>query len=396
MSDTTAPRALLAAPEKAAPPPSQQIVEVARKYGVSPFKQFSQMLRLWAGKNRVEFNQYYNNAIYRTDLSADEKREFVGERGSRLLNDRLSPRSVTELRAFVRDKVFYGAMMDQLGFATPHIQAVASHSRDYGALLTLTEVPEIEEFLMNTARYPLFVKPEQGSGSVGSALILDLDKATRELVLSNGTRIDLRAFATEALEDYAEGLLFQDAVNQHSAMTKAAGRAVGSIRVVTVIAEDTPEVLYTLWKIPSPKAMSDNYWQSGSMIAEIDNASGILQQCRRGAGLEQEMVETHPVSGKTLPGMQIPHWDEVLRITKNAHKLMPQFGVFGWDIAITEDGPVIIECNANPHHMLYQLATGKGILNKDFAPTLKKIEDRGQELRSVARAKMMKHIKTGH
>ena len=396
MSDTTAPRALLAAPEKAAPPPSQQIVEVARKYGVSPFKQFSQMVRLWAGKNRVEFIQYYNNAIYRTDLSAAEKREFVGERGSRLLNDRLSPRAVTELRAFVRDKVFYGAMMDQLGFATPHIQAVASQNRDYGALLTLTEVPEIEDFLMNTAQYPLFVKPEQGSGSVGSALILDLDKTTRELLLANGTRIDLRAFASEALEDYAEGFLFQDAVIQHSALTEVAGRAVGTIRVVTVIAEDTPDVLYTLWKIPSPKAMSDNYWQSGSMIAEIDNASGILQQCRRGAGLEQEMVETHPVSGKTLSGMQIPHWDEVLRITKNAHKLMPQFGVFGWDIAITEDGPVIIECNANPHHMLYQLATGKGILNKDFAPTLKKIEDRGQELRSVARAKVLKQIKDGH
>lgn len=397
MSDTSAaPRALLAAPEKAAPPPSQLIVDVARKYGVSPFKQFRQMLRLWASKNRVEFTHYYKNAIYRTELSRDEKRQFVGERGSYLLNNRLSPHMVSNLRPFVRDKVFYGAMLDQLGYPTPKIQAVASHIRDYGNIATLREIPQIEAFLLNDARYPLFVKPEEGSGSVGSALIVELDRESRELVLSNGTRIDLRAFAAEVLDDYAEGFLFQDAVIQHKALTDVAGRAVGTIRVVTVMADDTPQILYTLWKIPSPKAMSDNYWQSGSMLAEIDTASGLLQQCRRGAGPDQETIETHPVSGATFPGLQMPHWDEVKRVALAAHKLLPQFGVFGWDIAITDDGPVIIECNANPHHMLYQLATGKGILNDAFAPVLKRVEDRSHKLRLALREKYLKQLKDGH
>jgi hypothetical protein len=396
MSDTTAQRALLAAPEKAAPPANELIINVARQYGVSPLKQFSQMMRLWAGKNRMEFNQYYNNGVYRADLSAEEKRQFVGERGSRLLNDRLSPRSITQQRAFVRDKVFYGAMLDQLGFPTPRIQAVASGHRSYGSMTTLTQSHEIEDFLLNKAEYPLFVKPEQGSGSVGSALINDIDRSTRELMLSNGSRIDLHAFATEAMEDYAEGLLFQDAVVQHPVMTDMAGQAVGTIRVVTVLQDDTPEALYTLWKVPSPKAMSDNYWQSGSMIAEIDKASGTLQQCRRGAGPEQELVEIHPVSKKPFVGMQIPHWDAVLNVTTKAHHLMPEFGVFGWDIAVTADGPVIIECNANPHHMLFQLTTGRGILNDDFAPIFKKIEARAQHLRSKARDAALKRERDGH
>lgn len=396
MSDTTAPRALLAAPEKPTPPASQLIVDVAKEYGISPFRQFGQMMRLWMGKNRMEFHEYYNNGVYRKDLATEEKRQFVGGRGSRLLNDRLSPRLVTDLRPFVRDKVFYGAMLEQLGFPTPHIQAVASHHRDYGNIPVLKEVSAIEDFLMTSARYPLFVKPEQGSGSVGSALIIELDKNRRELVLSNGTRIDLRAFATEALEDYAEGFLFQDAVIQHKDLSEVAGRAIGTIRVVTVVEEDTPCVLYTLWKIPSPAAMSDNYWQAGSMLAEIDPASGILQQCRRGSGPDQQEIDTHPVSKHTFKGMQIPHWDEVLRITGEAHKLMPQFGVFGWDIAITDTGPTIIECNANPHHMLYQLATGKGILNKDFAPIIKRVEDRGQRLRKGIHEKFLKQLKDGH
>ncbi|WP_371226269.1 sugar-transfer associated ATP-grasp domain-containing protein [Roseovarius sp. 2305UL8-3] len=394
MSDTTAPRVLLAAPAKPTPPASQMIVDVARKYGVSPFAQFGQMIRLWMGQHRLQFDEYYANAVFRKDLAAEEKRQFVGEGGSRRLNNRLSPHRVTSLRPFVRNKVFYGAMMENLGFPTPRIQAVASHNRSFGTIPALREVEQIEQFLLNDARYPLFVKPEVGSGSVGSALIVELDRETRELVLSNGTRVDLRAFATEALEDYAEGFLFQDAVDQHSDLSDVAGRAVGTIRVVTVMADDeAPQVLYTLWKVPSPKAMSDNYWQDGSMLAEIDKTSGVLKQCRRGSGPDQEVLDTHPVSQKAFAGMQVPHWEEVLRLATSGHQLMPQFGVFGWDIGITQDGPMIIECNSNPHHMLYQLATGKGILNNDFAPILKQVEDRSEELRAEVKAAYVKHLK---
>lgn len=383
MSEITAPRALLAAPAKPSPPASEIIVDVARKFGVSPFAQFIQMLKLKAGQNRVNFDEYYSNAIYRKDLSADQKRQFVGKIGSWKLNKRLSPPVLTGMRPFLADKVFYGAMLERLGFPTPAIQAVAARDRSYGTLTTLREVEEVEQFLMHAARYPLFVKPQSGSGSVGSALIIEYDASSREIVLSNGTRVDLRAFATEVLDSYGEGFLFQDAVAQHTDLSAIAGRAVGTIRVVTVIADGTPECLYTLWKVPSPRAMSDNYWQEGSMIAEIDRSSGIIRQCRRGAGPAQEIIEAHPVSGKTFAGTQIPHWQEILRITREGHALMPQFGVFGWDIAITEDGPTIIECNANPHHMLYQLATGNGILNDGFAPILKKVEDRAALLLSA-------------
>lgn len=383
MSNVTAPRVLLAPPTKPAPPAAEVMVRVARKYGVSPFRQFGQMLRIWSGKHRVQFHEYFAAGIYREDLSAEEKRQFVGMKGSFYLNTRLSPLALTALRPFVRDKVFYDSMLRQLGFNTPRTQAVAAQRRRYGALPTLSDVAQIEAFLLDTARYPLFVKPEEGHGSVGSALITHLDRATRELVLGNGTRIDLRDFALEVMEDYAEGLLFQDAVQQHPELVEMAGQAVGTIRVVTVIAEESPQVLYTLWKVPSPDAMSDNYWQKGSMLADIDPTSGTIRQCRRGTGPDQEIIETHPVSGLPFNGMQIPHWEEVRHMTRDAHALMPDFGVFGFDVAITQDGPVIIECNANPHHMLYQFATGRGMLNADHAPTLDKVAERARTLREA-------------
>lgn len=148
------------------------------------------------------------------------------------------------------------------------------------------------------------------------------------------------------------------------------GDAVGTLRVVTLRDENGIAPLYAAWKIPSPKAMSDNFWQDGSMIAEVDNATGKLVKCKRGTGLAAEWIDAHPVNGQVFAGYQIPHWDAVKTLATQAHGLFPEFGVFGWDIAVAQEGPLIIECNANPFHTLYQLATGRGILNDGLKPRL--------------------------
>jgi hypothetical protein len=106
------------------------------------------------------------------------------------------------------------------------------------------------------------------------------------------------------------------------------------------------------------------------MVAEVDVDTGRLVKCRRGSGLNSEWVEKHPTSGLTFSGYQIPHWAETKALAARAHDLFPEFGVFGWDVAVTPEGPLIIECNANPFHALYQIATGRGILNNEFKPRL--------------------------
>lgn len=380
--------ALLEAPSKPKPPTAKLIEDVARKFGISPLRQFREMMRLCAGWRAMDFHEYYTNQVYRPELNLAEKMTYVGEKGSARLNRRLSPLQITGLRAFVRDKVMYGTLMATLGFPVPTVQAVFSKDRSYGKLRSLHDVEEIEAFLLNDAQYPLFVKPEEGSGSVGSALIVALDREQRALVLANGKSIDLRAFAIEVETRYEEGFLFQDAVQQHSMMSDVAGQAVGSIRVVTVFDGDTPSCLYALWKVPSPSAMSDNYWQPGSMLAELDKMSGQVLQCRRGSGPDQEIIERHPVSEAVFTELRIPHWDEVLRMAAEAHRVLPKFGVIGWDIAITPEGPLIIECNANPHHMLYQLATGKGIHNPDFAEVFDRVAARADAYWQVCKRKI--------
>ncbi len=364
MTDTDS-NALVTPPKKASATKAPVIVEIARKHGVSPLRQLKEMVQLNRGAGKLASTEYYAAGLYDPDIPMTQKREYVGVEGSYQLNVMMSPTNLTGARFFVQDKVVYTALLDQLGFRATHTQAVAQAGRLFGNIPALATAEAIKTFLTETAQYPVFAKPARGTGSFGSALLSGVQGD--RLVLGNGRQIALDDFCDEILRDYPDGFLFQTALVQHDALTQVAGNAIGTIRVVTVRDTDMPRFLYALWKIPSPKAMSDNFWQDGSMVASIQS-DGSLGRCRIGTGLDARLIDEHPVSGAKFADFKVPFFDQIPEFTAKAHALFPEFGVIGWDIAITPEGPTIIEANDNPFHALYQLAFGRGIRNPDFMP----------------------------
>lgn len=363
---STDSNALVTPPKKASATKAPVIVEIARKFDVSPLRQLKEMVLLNRGPGKMALTEYYAGGLYDPAIPMDQKREYVGVNGSYDLNVMMSPTNLTGARFFVQDKVVYTALLNQLGFRATETQAVAQAGRLFGNIPALATAEDIKAYLTSSARYPVFAKPARGTGSFGSALLSGVDGDM--LVLGNGRKIALDDFCDEILRDYPDGFLFQTALVQHDAMSAVAGDAIGTVRVVTVRDTDMPRFVYALWKIPSPKAMSDNFWQDGSMVASI-NQDGSLGRCRIGTGLDARLIDEHPVSGAKFADFKVPFFDEIPDFAAKAHALFPEFGVIGWDIAITPEGPTIIEANDNPFHALYQLAFGRGIRNPDFMPS---------------------------
>jgi hypothetical protein len=77
--------------------------------------------------------------------------------------------------------------------------------------------------------------------------------------LGNGRHVPLDAFCAEIVVGYPEGFIFQSVLAQHPEIEAIIGQSVGTMRVVTVRQGDQPEMLYTVWKVPSPEAMSDEF-----------------------------------------------------------------------------------------------------------------------------------------
>ncbi|MEM8732470.1 MAG: sugar-transfer associated ATP-grasp domain-containing protein [Pseudomonadota bacterium] len=387
MSATTAetePKALLEPPKYQGAPKAEKIVAVARKYGVSPFRQMREMFWTAFGRGRLPLSDYYNCGLYDPAIPMEQKREYVANKGSYLINKGLSPDRLCAERGFVANKVFFTALIHQLGFRTTVTQAVVSTRGHFGNVPHLANAGDIAGFLREQAQYPLFAKPLDYSGSFGSAMIERVEGD--DIVLSNGTRLALAQFCAEVMEEYGQGFVFQDAITQHPELSDIIGRAIGTVRLVTIRDTAVPRPFYALWKIPAPKAMSDNFWQDGSMIAPLDLDTGAVGDCWIGTGLDARKLETHPVSGRTFRGFEMPHWADALDQASKAHALFPDLGVVGWDVAITEDGPLLIECNDNPFHTLYQLAFRRGIWNEDIRPVLERTTDLSKDMREAKKA----------
>lgn len=379
MADITAPNALTQSNAPKAGTGQSLMVETAKRFKVSPFRQFADMARLRGGASQINPREYYEYQLFRTDLTAVQKREFVGETGSLALNLRMAPPNITHMRNFLADKVGLTTMMAGLGLPTTRAQAAFSPSRGFGLLPTLRTADEVETFLRTKARFPLFGKPIQGAQAMGAVMVLGLDGDMA--CLSTGTRVAIAQLAAEVAQNLTYGYVFQDAVEVAPDIEALTGsRTVSTLRVVTVNRSGTPEVLYTSWKLPSLTAMSDNFWQPGSLIASVNPKSGVVERVRLGSGLDTQWVETHPVSGVQLKGITLPHFKAATDLAIACHSVVPNNGLLGWDIALVPDGACLIECNENNGHVLYQLASDRGVLNADFLPVFAEVSARNTRL----------------
>jgi len=342
------------------------IAQVQDDYGIHPLRQMREMFFLRWGSRRIRTREYYALRLFRKDLTFAERHAFIGQQYSNWLNSRFNPKELTRFAALIGDKVFYTELLAKLGLPTTHTQAVFADQRELGALTTLRSAAELTAFLKQTASYPLFCKPTRGSLSVGS---VRLDRLEGEvLILGNGGEIPLETFVAEVETKYASGYLLQTAVTQHPRCIEMVGDSVACLRIVTAITEDVAEPAYVVWKLPASDAMSDNFWQSGSLVCMIDRETGRIESCRQGTGVDTRYVDTHPVTGAQIVGQHLPFFEDAKALAVQAHNLMPQFGVLGFDVALGPDGAVIIECNNNPAHLIYQIAADEGILCPTLAP----------------------------
>ena len=165
----------------------------------------------------------------------------------------------------------------------------------------------------------------------------------------------------QRLKDAGIGII-EDRIKQHEAISALCPTSVNTIRVATLLGSKKEGIVYACIRIGNGKVM-DNV-DCGGMAARIDLDTGVI--CSVGANKAGEVYEVHPMTGKRIPGTQIPFWEDVKAMCLEAMRVVPQVRFVAWDVAITPDGPVFIEGNSFPSHAIPQFAAhypdGIGIL----------------------------------
>ena len=97
----------------------------------------------------------------------------------------------------------------------------------------------------------------------------------------------------------------------------------------------------------------DNLHAGGGVVAGVDLETGKI--CTDGVTWQCERYVNHPVTGVKLRGFEIPYFKEAKEMVYEMIDKLGINGIVGWDIAISENGPLLIEPNGTPDPALLDL-----------------------------------------
>jgi hypothetical protein len=330
---------------------------VAREAGVSRRRQ---LLQLWWLRVRhgVHPINYYAFRLYgpgQLRRAPSFLQDYEPTKMFRLLHRYTAP----EEADLLLDKVRFEQWLVDHGF--PTTRTIMSFA---GGTVARSSLPEGE-----LPRHDIFAKPNDflqgfhthrwtydGQGWTGM----------------DGRRRDAQALRAElgALSSMRE-LLIQERLRNHPALAALAPGALSTVRVLTLRGEDgVVRVVLAVCKIPVGSAPTD-HMRLGGLAAPVDLATGRLGPA---IGKSETAIvqpcERHPDTGAVLEGFELPHWEGVMRLAVRVHEALERIVCVGWDIAILEDGPVVIEGNDNPGHTSSQLPTGIALGETPVIPTM--------------------------
>jgi len=166
-----------------------------------------------------------------------------------------------------------------------------------------------------------------------------------------GTAADLYEFTIQRL-GARRGWVVQPLIRAHGEFDQiTSSNALCTIRAVTRLVDGITQVLYAVLRIPVGDNITDNFSHgtSGNIIAPIDLKTGKLGICRGSVSRVWPNiveVEMHPDTGNPILGFKVPLWDDVLSLLDHAQRSFQALKTLGWDIAVTDKGPIIVEANS--------------------------------------------------
>lgn len=190
-----------------------------------------------------------------------------------------------------------------------------------------TSQKQFEDFV---ARHPkIIAKPADGVGGVGvekydASDYKDIGKLYNEI--------------KEKKQNLVEAFIVQ-----HKDMNVLYPNSVNTMRMFTFCKDGKGYFLQAILKIGNGGVV-DNFSSGGMYTFTDDNGVVTVPAIDKNDILHTK----HPITGTEIVGFKVPMFSEAVALVRRAAEVIPEIGYVGWDVGISENGPVIIEGNSYP------------------------------------------------
>ena len=142
-------------------------------------------------------------------------------------------------------------------------------------------------------------------------------------------------------------LIFEKLIKQTSQFSSFNPTSVNTVRFMTTLyPSGEAKIIGAFIKIGREGRCVDNAGNGGNVDACIDVRSGEIVSAYRFENFQNMVsVKCHPDTNTQISGIFIDRWNEICSQIIRFQQAMPFVKAVGWDIAITDYGPVVIEFN---------------------------------------------------
>lgn len=212
----------------------------------------------------------------------------------------------------------------------------------------------------------LFVKPARGRGGEGAGLWRWTGAAYQ---FQDGQMLSADAL-TAHLADLSKqrAMLVQPHVRNHAGLRDLSNGALCTARIVTMRNESGGhEAVCALFRMAvGDNRLVDNF-HAGGIAAPVDVATGRLGAATDWGLRPRHGWRTHhPDTAGLIEGRVLPLWAEARALAEHAHGSFADRHIIGWDMAILEDGPHIVEANGGPDTDMHQRVSREPLGNQRF------------------------------
>ena len=299
---------------------------------------------------RDMFNNFVKYGIGYTDylkgdyvnLTKEQKKTYV------------TTKSYYKLLSYLNDKEYIATMSDKIVFNKIFNKYLGREWID----LRVTSLEDFKKFIKN--KKTIFAKPPTDFGGHGIEKIVIKEEKNIEDLYNRLKEKKLN--------------LIEEEIVQHEELNKLNPYAVNSFRIVTLVKDNKAYLLANALRINIDDAIaigcSDAYMR-------LDEKGNI---CSRVIDDVANIYEEHPIAKIKFSTVKIPYVKEAFDMALKAALEVPEIRYVGWDIAITKNGPVIMEGNEYPSYGLVQYY----LFNDEHEGHLKQIADiLGDEMNNI-------------
>lgn len=233
----------------------------------------------------------------------------------------------------LNDKFIFERFLTSLGIATPK----NLYYVDSGKIIDLSTNKYIDFTELISKEINVFVKPL--AGMLGEN-IFNL-KIQNQKLFKNNEPIN----EVELMSIFNSGkFIIQEKIKQHNVLDKIFPFSVNTMRIQSVLTEKEVIPFCVKIRFGNNNNFIDN-WAKGGVLVGVDINTGKLH---KDGFLKPEYgtrVTEHPFSKIKFEDFTVPYFHEAIELIKKAHSYFYGIHSIGWDVAITPDGPTIIEAN---------------------------------------------------